>query len=188
LKLQEQLKCLIILFYLQQAEKLKGEVDIFQKMTLEEYAASEYVHSNFMVRTLANKPKEPILPADMYLAKMILRQKFVIGLSSEMDESLDRIQTFFGWKAVDHYRLGVFQRIKDCKAQYLSETHVSKHMVPHSPVLEGSKEWNLLLQKNWADMALYEFALDVYREQGTSLFQTIANQQTPSGDYNNTKS
>ena len=165
---------------------------MFQLMTLEQYANSNYVESNFIVRSLISKPSEAIMPNDMYMAKTILRQKFLIGLSTKMDESLDRIQRYFGWEAVDHYRLGVFQRIKDCKAQYLSKEHIAQQSVDHPILLEGSLEWNLLLEKNWADMALYEFALDVFREQGISLFgpevnKTLATALNHTNDVSGTR-
>jgi len=143
-------------------------------MTLEEYANSDLVESNLIVRMLTNKASGPINPDDLQMAKSILQQKFVVGLSSKMDESLDRIQKYFGWEAVDHYRLGVFQRIKDCKAQYLSSNHVAKYAVPHSPIEVGSSEWDILSIKNWADIALYEFALDVYRDQENTLFTSTS--------------
>jgi hypothetical protein len=142
---------------------------VYQNMTLEEYAVSDLVEGNFMVRSLVNKPSENLLPDDLYLAKTVLRQKFLIGLSDRMEESLDRIRDYFGWEAVDHYRLGVFQRVDQCKAQYLSEAHVAQQRVQHPAIEEGSKAWNDLIEKNWADVALYDFAVDVYRQQ-TELF------------------
>jgi hypothetical protein len=141
-------------------------------MTLEEYTKSEYIVSNFMVRHLSNKLTEALMPADVEMAKKILQRKFLIGLAKDMSGSLDRIHQYFGWEAIDHYRLGVLQRADGCKAQYLAESHVSQNHIIHPPVVEGSDAWSLLHLANWADVALYEYAEALYLEQA-GLFAAI---------------
>jgi len=162
-------------FHLQHRAKETGDANLvrFINMTLKEYAESDLVESNYMVRSLVNKPTGALLPTDLYLAKIILRQKFLIGLSDKMDQSLERIRLYFGWHAVDHYRLGVFQRVNECKAQYLSEGHISKNRIVHAQIDANNPIWALLHQKNWADVSLYEFARDVYRQQQESLFPNM---------------
>jgi len=153
------------LFYYLQKDSSQGSHPDFKNMTLETYAKSEYVESNFMVRNLIDKKTEALTPSDLELAKKILQRKFLIGLARDMSGSLDRIHIYFGWPAVDHYRRGVFQRAEGCKTQYLSDSHVSHNHVDHQNLVEGTDAWNLLHKANWADVALYEYAEALYLEQ-----------------------
>jgi hypothetical protein len=148
---------------------------IFADMSLQEYALSNHVESNYLVRSLVNKPTGALLATDLYLSKIILRQKFLVGLSDEMSQSLDRIKMYFPQfqDVQDHYRLGVRQSVHRCKAQYLSEAHVSQARTVHSHITPEHNVWKQLSGKNWADVALYEYAKDVFRQQGAALFSEL---------------
>lgn len=158
-------------YYLQRAEWSAGHDAVLKNMTLDDYAQSSLVESNFMVRHLIAKHRDALTPADVELAKKILQRKFLVGLSAQMSDSFDRFRQYFGWEAVDHYRKGILVRAQGCKNQYLAESHVKQNKIAHPPVLAGSEAWGHLHQANWADVALFEYAQALFREQA-ALFQT----------------
>lgn len=157
-------------YYLQRAEWSSGHQPVLKNMTLDDYAQSSMVESNFMVRHLIAKHRDALTPADVEMAKKIMQRKFLIGLSAQMSESFDRFRQYFGWEAMDRYRKGVLIRSEGCKKQYLAESHVNQNKIAHPPVVQGSEAWGHLHQANWADVALFEYAEALFREQ-SKLFQ-----------------
>eukprot|EP00565_Helicotheca_tamesis_P004091 CAMPEP_0185736008 /NCGR_PEP_ID=MMETSP1171-20130828/26660_1 /TAXON_ID=374046 /ORGANISM="Helicotheca tamensis, Strain CCMP826" /LENGTH=511 /DNA_ID=CAMNT_0028406487 /DNA_START=217 /DNA_END=1752 /DNA_ORIENTATION=- len=146
-------------------------------MTIEDYAMSESVEEDWMVRTLTNKMKDMetgLTEQDLDLAKEILRTKCVVGLTDQMEQSVDRFVQVFGWKkdvneteggggggegAVD---------AQQCKDELLQSGGVNKFH--HPTEVEGSMAWELLKLKNVWDIQLYEYAVRLFEEQAI-LFQ-----------------
>ena len=93
----------------------------------------------------------------------------MLGLSDKLSESMDRIRLYFDWQIKDPSNVGE----QKCKEQYLSEAHVDKHRLHHPPSVEGSEEWEVLKMKNWADVALYEYASEVLYNEQSSMFPSL---------------
>ena len=108
--------------------------------------------------------------SDLDVAIEIMRRKMIIGFMSDMTESFRRFEAYFGWSAVDIYRQGMLKRADECKAKYLDkEKGGGANTHSHPPVVPDTEAWRLLAQLNWADIALYQKAQEIYKEQA-SLF------------------
>jgi hypothetical protein len=163
-----------LVFCLQSESNESGRHAWIKDTTLVEYVNSEFAESNRVVRSLVSKQSDALTRSDVELAKAILKEKFLVGLSSDLSQSLERIRLYFGWSDDAHVRFGVPQKPDQCKAIYLQEAHINHHHVDHPPVVVGSEEWEVLKKKNWADVALFEYASDVlYREQA-AMFPTLS--------------
>jgi hypothetical protein len=173
--LRNPVEKVVSMFYMLKSKSNKsGSHAWIKDMTLVEYVNSEFAESNRLVRSLVSKQSDALHRSDLELAKAILKEKVLVGLSSDLSQSLERIRLYFGWSDDAHVRFGVPQKPDQCKAIYLQEAHINHHHVDHPPVVVGSEEWEVLKKKNWADVALFEYASDVlYREQA-AMFPTLS--------------
>ncbi|EJK47409.1 hypothetical protein THAOC_33869, partial [Thalassiosira oceanica] len=140
--------------------------DEVKVMTLEEFAASSFLEDNPLVRSLTNK-RGPMQSAalhhsDLEAAKFILKTKFVVGLFHNMDESIRRFESFFGWS--------VGETARSCQAFEVEQVMARRHnqvQVPDGtdPGLRG------VMEKNRLDLQLYEFVMYLYDYQGRVLFE-----------------
>ena len=137
-------------------------------VNVEMYARSDRVENNWMVRFLTGELTGDLTERHLDVAKELLRTYCLVGLMEEKAESIRRFESYLGFT----YR---GPEGRDCRDKYLHWDYGNKH--EHPPVEEGSTAWNLLYRKNELDMKLYEYALEVFQEQG-KLFQ-------PGGMYYN---
>lgn len=107
-----------------------------------------------MTRFLTNRLTKAELSAeDLDLAKLVLKEKFLVGLMEKKTQSLDRFQKYFGWIASD----------KDCIQNKIEWSWPMKHH--HAPVDEGSDAWDLIAAQNTFDIMLYEYAKELFSHQ-----------------------
>ena len=85
-----------LFYYLQNATWERTYDPTLQNMTLEEYATSEKAESNWMVRMLNNEPAA-VDERHLNIAKEILKDKVLIGLTEKMEDSVARFYSYFGW-------------------------------------------------------------------------------------------
>ena len=130
-------------------------------VNVEMYARSDRVENNWMVRFLTGELTGDLTERHLDVAKELLRSYCVVGLMEEKAESLRRFESYLGFA----YR---GPEGRDCRDKFLHWDYGNKH--EHPTVEEGSTAWNLLYHKNELDMKLYEYALEVFQEQG-QLFQ-----------------
>lgn len=127
--------------------------------TIEEYATSTYVENNWMVRRLANVDKTVKLTDDhLQIAMDLVRRKFLVGLLSEKEKSLDRFEKFFGWKfkvKPDNQEL--------CRSVLIDQGANSNVHIDLPD--EGTDAHNALLFHNRWDILLYEFIEDLFKTQ-----------------------
>lgn len=91
-------------YYLQDATWEVNYAPETKDSTVQQYAESGLSNKNFVVvGQLVNKPSSGLLyyESDLDLAKEILREKFVIGLMNEMDESVRRFDLYFDFHKND---------------------------------------------------------------------------------------
>uniref|UniRef100_A0A7S2E7J6 Sulfotransferase domain-containing protein n=1 Tax=Ditylum brightwellii TaxID=49249 RepID=A0A7S2E7J6_9STRA len=159
----------------------------FGNMTLYEYASSSGSNSdghaamidNWLVRYLSHEERGEISIWHLNFAKEMLETKFVIGLFDHLEESIFRFQYYFGWNHDNHNSSSSgggnhTAMTKAKKTQCVCNSmkrHFNQH--EHAEIVEGSDEWNLLLEKNKYDMELYEFAIDLYERQGNTIFTEL---------------
>ena len=130
-----------------------------KKISLEEYANSHGGEKNWMVRMLVNKENGGTLDrSDLEIAKEVLRRKFVVGLMSDMAESLERFDRYFGW--YDPANAEAMQ----CKDELTSKKG-AVNSNKHASVEEGSPAWEGLARHNELDLELYDYVLELWEAQ-----------------------
>jgi len=134
-------------------------------MTLLQFAASQYVEDNPMVRLLTNKEYPLKLSyEDLEIAKKIVEMKALIGLYRDLDGSIARFQRYFGWP----YN----KETQDCKLSLakMGDKWMTKQ---GEKVLEGDEVWIKFSQSHELDMELYTFVEMLYTIQGEKIFDVV---------------
>jgi hypothetical protein len=126
--------------------------------TVEDYAISEFAEDNWLVRFLTNKMTEHLSRSDLEIAKEILRRKVQVGLLVDVKGSFKRFNKYFGWD-----KLNLTDDQVRCTEKYLSG---GSNANKHDGIKEGGMGWRILRANNLLDLELYEFALQLYEEQG----------------------
>ena len=157
-------------YYLQDATWEVNYAPETKDWTVQQYADSRLSNKNFVVRQLVNKPSGLLYEADLELAKEILREKFVIGLMNQMDESVRRFDLYFGFRKTDDTARCVEKILHPDRS---SSTDGGTNSHPHPKILEGTPEWGAIARNNYFDIQLYEFALGLFEEQAV-LFEEDA--------------
>uniref|UniRef100_A0A7S4MTT3 Sulfotransferase domain-containing protein n=1 Tax=Odontella aurita TaxID=265563 RepID=A0A7S4MTT3_9STRA len=139
--------------------------DAVSKMTLEEYAKSAYAENNWMVRFLSGKMDGDVSTDHLAVAKEVLRTKFVVGLLTNKDGSVERFEHYFGWAYQDQAGWVCQRKVVDGEP---SSNESSKYFVK-----EGNQAWNLLLWQNKLDVKLYDYAHYLFGRQGEELFSDL---------------
>lgn len=116
--------------------------------------------SNWMTRFLSNELSKELDEGHVEIAKGVIRRKCLVGLLSEKGESFARFEAYFGWRLHS-------DKERECHDKKLQYAWPLKHR--HDTVEEGTEVWNLIAEHNKYDIALYEYAKEVYQLQG-SLF------------------
>lgn len=101
----------------------------------------------------------PMNDDSLELAKELLRNHTVIGLLDEMEESIRRFGRVFGWDEQANF--------EPCVGAYT--THPSNSN-KHPPLDPEGEEWQMLAEINNYDMQLYEYAVELFKEQGATFF------------------
>jgi len=149
-----------LFYYLQIATWERTYSPELADMDIETYFETRSGNGGYTVSLLLNKKRgDPITEEDVTLAKQILKDKYLVGLVTKMEESIDRFDNFFGWYEND-FR-------SSCIKQYI---HHPVNNNPHKVVKEGSRAWDLAVEKNWPDMELYDYAVQLFEEQGNFIF------------------
>jgi hypothetical protein len=148
-----------LFFYLGRATWESTHKQEFNNMTLYEYATLEDQGlrvDNWMTRYLSRKLKGPLDENDIQLAKDIISQKALIGLTEDYEESLKRFDSFHG--------LGTWPKNgKNCVDEHI---HAKANLNKHQSFGNDTKEWKALAAANKADIEVFEFAQTIYVKQG----------------------
>ncbi len=157
---------MVSMFYFMQESVWKAK-DTYDKelaeISIENFFLKQLGETNWQVRFLTNQlTKSYVDEEDFKLAKEILRRKVLVGLIINKEESFDRYAKHFGWKNKK-------PRDLECRKRRLQWDWSLRH--PHEvEVLEGNRLWNLISGQNSYDMRLYEYAQELFKEQG-EIFQ-----------------
>lgn len=162
-------------FYLREATWERTYNPEYQHMTIEQYARDPtMVGENWMTRMLVGKMEAKLVPDDLQIAKDILERKCLVGLMSQMEESLERFQRYFGWELTDGVRGKTFQTGEECKHSFFhpEETKGRKFNSHEHPKVErGSRDWDILATVVDYDLELYVHAVRLFDAQA-SLFRS----------------
>lgn len=146
------------LFYYRQRATWDNFDPDLAKMKIEDYAESDKLIENFMVRSLVGKKSVDVDENDVALAKEILRQKFIVGIAEPTwyDKSVVRFEKYFGWW--DDKAVLTNQTVNYCHHREITD---GNHFGNHPRALAGSdvkNPKNIISVRNWADMELYAYA------------------------------
>jgi len=126
-----------------------------QSQSLEEFVMT--TGENWMTRTLSQQMTGPIDETHLNYAKEVLRRKFLIGLLDDKTESFRRFEQYFGWNIPSPFA-------HNCKNNILYfDWHVKN---PHPPLEENDPVWHRVFNMNTWDIHLYEYAVQLFEEQG----------------------
>mmetsp|Transcript_26538 Transcript_26538/g.48099 ORF Transcript_26538/g.48099 Transcript_26538/m.48099 type:complete len:427 (+) Transcript_26538:3-1283(+) len=131
----------------------------YMDMTLWEYVDKEGYYDNWMVRMLTNAKLGGINESHLELAKTILREKFIVGMSDQMDETFRQLEMYYGWS---EEKVG-------CVKFHLHSAPSNKNKYPE--VDQGGQVWNAIATKNKYDMALYYYALELFGNRSEKMFR-----------------
>ena len=165
-----------IFYYLQSATWEPTYNPHYATMTIDDYASSDTCESNWMVRSLRDKMTGPLNVDDLHIAKEVLRRKCIIGLLERMEESVIRFHTYFKFDTPYEDALNCAIRnfaIKEGGGGGGSGrgngNNGKQNAGPSNnhPKLESNSEtYKILEQKNMLDIKLYEYAQELFIEQG----------------------
>jgi hypothetical protein len=134
--------------------------DIIGDMTLEQFATSHLLQDNFLTRTLSRNKDAPLTEADVDLAKEILKRKFVVGLYDQFEDSVRRMEAFFGWKLTNG--------INSCQAGIVQQEFDLGYN--DFETLSYDSAYAAIAEKNKADLDLYKFGEYLFKYQERVLF------------------
>ncbi|KAL3798630.1 hypothetical protein ACHAW5_001274 [Stephanodiscus triporus] len=150
-----------IFYYLQSATWEPTYNPAYADWTIDDYARSVHCESNWMVRTLRDKMTGPIEPEDVEIAMEILRRKCLVGLMEDMEGSVARFHSYFRFRTPYVDALG-------CSTRNFATKGGNEGQNRHAhPTLDPNSEtYGILEQKNQLDVRLYNYAKELYAEQG----------------------
>jgi hypothetical protein len=131
-----------------------------REWTLERYSKSTYVENNLMTRQLSNKLEGPLDESHYRKAMEIVRQKFLVGLATQIDQSLDRYEKYFRWTFRVHP-----ESQEACRKRVLSEASSVDKKIKKLMPKEGDATWAWLLHHNAFDLRLYAYIEKLFEEQ-----------------------
>jgi len=142
-------------YYLAQASWEPKYNPEYAKMSILEYAQRDLTPTNWVTRSLVGSLETlEVTHKDLQLAKEIVKEKMLVLIFEDIDESINRLLEYFGWEASEEDRECVFE---DVHRMY-------NHM--HYPALSATDEaWELIAKRNEYDIHLYHYAKSIYSEQ-----------------------
>ena len=128
-------------------------------MSIAEYAKSRYAEFNWLTRYLSNEMKGDLTNAHVLTAMDVVRRKFLVGLLNRKEDTMERIEQYFGWK----YSVHPVNQEK-CRSELLknganANTHKKEKPQP------GTSAYELLASLNKYDIQLYNYIEKLFDEQ-----------------------
>jgi len=127
--------------------------------TIEQYAISSKVENNWLTRQLSNQPHGDLTDDNLKIASEVLRSKFLVGLVTKMEATIERFEKFFRWT----YRVNPPAQ-ETCRSQNLLNK-ANKNLRGQEKLTEGSRGWELLASQNQYDLQLYEYIEELFSAQ-----------------------
>ena len=123
--------------------------------SLVDFARSDELVDNWMVRALTNEPRGELTSAHLDAAREILRRKVIVGFTELFEASMDRFDSYFGWHLADDQA--------KCRDRLVDEQVKTRQAFDLRMSVE---EYRALSARLWADVQLFEYAKILYTEQG----------------------
>lgn len=141
------------------------EQDALLEQLIQHVNSTNYI-DNTLTRMISNTPYPTPLTEDHFkYARMILENKFLIGMGYDMDETLyKRIKLYFGWSELEDKggcEAEVMNSLPNTKINDVSSSLSTSSVL----VEEGSKIWRFIQRKNLYDMKLYARGMSIFADQ-----------------------
>jgi hypothetical protein len=131
-------------------------------MSLEEYARSNVVENNWMTRYLSNQIEGDLTDNNVKIAMDVVRRKFLVGLLTEKQETMERLEKYFGWK----YSINPTNQ-EICREALLGTgANANTNAVKKEKPKPGDPEYEALALQNTYDIILYDYIETLFVEQG----------------------
>ena len=166
-------------YYIQKAHWEPGyDPDLGNKMSLVEFAEK---HSNFLLGVLLYNHTLAYGDDDdgkLQLAKELLDQYYVVGLTDQMTESLRRFDAYFGIDAAMMKDTTTKKRYARCKDKFWEKKNDADHAEEsqhralksnsneHRRLDPSGEEWKAIEDANSLDMELFHYAEILFQKQG----------------------
>lgn len=142
----------------------KHNVAAVANMELEEYCKSPHVENNWMTRILTDQMTGDVGDTELEIAKRVLKEKIVVGLLEQKEESMRRFEFYYHWRYDENPT-----RQNACRTRILVGDYRTNESAK-GKVKEGSQAWSLLTWQNKYDLKLYKYAKALFLQQGAELF------------------
>lgn len=131
--------------------------DEVASMSIQEYSTSPHMENNWLTRFLSGKQTGALTDHDLKVAKEVLKRKCLIGLVDNIDESINRFIEYFNFKSSK-------DNTQQCHNNVINDAMQNNNF--GEAVTENSDDWNALLKRNVYDMQVYNYAVQLFEEQG----------------------
>jgi len=147
-------------FYLQIAVWENTYRPQWKDMDILEWVQNHNSDNNHLVKKLAGKiQRDTATEEDLKLAKETLKNRFVVGLMNEMEESIHRFNTVIGIDEEDD------AQNRKCMKSYFGAGVRKQNSNAHPKVEKDSPAYKLLAKQNNLDLQLYEYVVKLFKEQ-----------------------
>lgn len=129
--------------------------------TIAQYAQSSKIENNWLTRQLSNQYEGELTEENLKIAMEVIRRKFMVGLMTKIEETMERFERFFHWT----YHVNPPNQEK-CREQLMAggSNRNSSGKKKEKPK-EGSEDWELLAWQNQYDLQLYLYIEALFSEQ-----------------------
>eukprot|EP00956_Cyclotella_meneghiniana_P033082 scaffold93044_cov72-Cyclotella_meneghiniana.AAC.6 len=171
-------------YYLQSATWERSYRPEWKDMTVLEWAGLPNAERDYMVHKLVNKRfDEEVGEVDLIVAKELVRQRFVVGLMEDMEESVRRFNVALGLDVVGD------ERNRECMREFFGDKEDeekeenggaaaggdegertlantdNKNSNKHPKFDKDSPEYKAIAERNPLDMILYQYIEKLFEEQ-----------------------
>ena len=147
--------------YVRVADAEPGYAPEMREGTVLDYAQSKGVENNWMTRQLSNQLKGSLAEKNLEKAMEVVRTKFLVGLASELEKSMTRVEKYFGMT----YRVNPANQ-EACRRDLMSGGEANPGGQQEEPLLaEDDPAYELLARKNHFDLRLYSYIERLFEEQ-----------------------
>mmetsp|Transcript_6485 Transcript_6485/g.10147 ORF Transcript_6485/g.10147 Transcript_6485/m.10147 type:complete len:660 (+) Transcript_6485:44-2023(+) len=142
--------------------RVKEIGDLDAEVSIEDYAQGNGIENNWMTRFMTNRMTGELTKEDMEQAKQILKEKFLIGLLDDLDETVYRIMKYNEWK----FSTDETEKMKqeDC-IRDLTTVGSAINPDPYEIPTRGTQAYALITWQTQFDTKLFEYAKQLFDEQ-----------------------
>lgn len=146
-------------YFLQVADWQSNYSPGWAKMTVAQWARNVNRDNNSYVKQLAGlQGREKPTEEHLQLAMETIKDKFVVGLTDKMEESIRRFNIFLGIKESE-------ERGARCMNEFFGGGEVKKNSNSHPKIEEDNAGWQILADANSLDIKLWNYVLQLFEEQ-----------------------